>query len=135
VRCHKKGYSEQGQGLVELALVLPILLLLLFGIIEFGRVMGAGVIVTHSARDAARYGTVGATDSEIVERIRTKTAASLYDPSAPTDLQIEIFRTNVDGERDIEVNVRYAVQLYMPIIPGLIGNPFIVEGSSLMRLE
>jgi Flp pilus assembly protein TadG len=135
VRCHKKENSEQGQGLVELALVLPILLLLLFGIIEFGRVMGAGVIVTHSARDAARYGAVGATNNEIVERIRTNTAASLYDPSAPSDLQIEITRTDVNGGRDIEVNVSYAVQLYMPIIPGLIGNPFIVEGSSLMRLE
>ena len=121
--------------MVELALVLPILLLLLFGIIEYGRIMSAGLVVTHSARDAARFGAVGATDSEIVERIRTKTAATLNDASNPTKLAIDVVRTTVGGGNDIQVNVSYEVTLYMPIISSITGNPFTVKGSSVMRIE
>ncbi len=127
--------NEQGQALVELALVLPILLLLLFGIIEYGRIMSAGLVVTHSARDAARFGAVGATDSEIIERIRTKTAATLYDASNPTKLTINTVRTMAGGGNDIQVDVSYAVTLYMPIISSITGNPLTVKGSSVMRLE
>lgn len=131
----KWARNEKGQGLVEMALVLPLLLLILFGIIEFGRVMGAGLVVAHSARDAARYGTVGAADSEIINRIQTKTAATLYDPADLTKLMIDIARTGPVRGGDIEVDVSYAVTLYIPFISNITGNPVIVRGSSVMRLE
>lgn len=135
MKIRKWKISEQGQALVELAMVLPILLLLLFGIIEYGRIMSAGLVVTHSARDAARFGSVGATDSEIIDRIRTKTAAALYDTSNPAKLSINIVRTMDSGGDDIRVDVSYPVTLYMPIISSIAGNPFTVKGSSVMRLE
>ncbi|HHY05466.1 MAG TPA: pilus assembly protein [Clostridia bacterium] len=125
----------KGQALVEMALLLPLLLLLLFGIIEFGRVMSASLIVTHGAREGARYGAVGATDSEIVTSIQTKSAAVLYDPEDPTKLAIEIERTGPIKGGDIEVKVSYAVTLYLPLIPELTGNPLTVVGTSVMRVE
>lgn len=48
-----------GQTLVEFALTLPILLLLLFGIIEFGRIFQAWVSLQNSARTAARFASTG----------------------------------------------------------------------------
>jgi hypothetical protein len=48
-----------GQSLVEFALMLPILLLLFFGIIEFARIFHAWLTVEHSAREAARYAVSG----------------------------------------------------------------------------
>jgi hypothetical protein len=48
--------SENAQGMVEFALILPLLLLLVLGIIEMGRVMFYYISVTSSAREAARYG-------------------------------------------------------------------------------
>lgn len=127
--------QKKGQGLVEMALVLPLLLLILFGIIEFGRVMGAGIMVTHGARDGARYGVVGATDSEIISRIQTKSAAVLYDSRDPSKLTIEIERSGPTRGGDIEVKVRYAVDLYIPLVSSITGNPIIVEGTSVMRME
>lgn len=50
---------RSGQTLVEFALTLPILLVLLFGIIEFGRIFQAWVTLQNSARAAARYATTG----------------------------------------------------------------------------
>jgi hypothetical protein len=45
--------SRRGQSLVEFALVLPMLLVLLLGVVDFGRVFHAGIVTESSARDAA----------------------------------------------------------------------------------
>lgn len=47
---------QQAQALVELALVLMAILLLLIGMIDFGRAYTMGVAVQNGAREAARYG-------------------------------------------------------------------------------
>ncbi len=48
-----RGDGHRGQSLVEFALVLPMLLVLLLGIADFGRVFSAGIILEASARNAA----------------------------------------------------------------------------------
>lgn len=47
--------SEKGQSAVEFALVLPLLLVLLLGIIEFGWFLNAKITITGAAREGARY--------------------------------------------------------------------------------
>jgi hypothetical protein len=51
-----KKTEQRGQGLVEFALVLPLLLLLVWGVIEFGRVLYIYTEVSNAAREAVRYG-------------------------------------------------------------------------------
>jgi TadE-like protein/PA14 domain len=53
---------RRGQSLVEFALTLPILLLLIFGIIEFGRLFQAWVTIQNAARTAIRYAVTGQYD-------------------------------------------------------------------------
>jgi hypothetical protein len=62
-RQNKRPISRRGQSLAEFAITLPILLLLLFGIIEFGRIFQAWVTLQNAARAAARYATTGQYDS------------------------------------------------------------------------
>ncbi len=50
---------RRGQTMVEFALILPLLLLLLFGIIEFGLIFHAWLTVENGARQAARYAVSG----------------------------------------------------------------------------
>ena len=50
---------DEGAAAVEFALVLPILVVLLFGIIEFGLVFDAQLTITHAAREGARVASVG----------------------------------------------------------------------------
>ena len=52
-RLHRRG--ALGQGLVEFALVAPLLIALVFGIFDFGRGMSANVTVTNATREGARY--------------------------------------------------------------------------------
>ena len=51
-----EGWERKGQGMVEFAIVFPFLLLLLFGIFEFGRIMFTYSVALTATRDAARYG-------------------------------------------------------------------------------
>jgi TadE-like protein len=50
--------KEKGAVAVEMAIVLPLLLLILLGIIEFGRVLNVQVSLTQAAREGARYAAI-----------------------------------------------------------------------------
>jgi len=58
-RLIRRRNGDEGAAAVEFALVLPILVVLLFGIIEFGMVFDAQLQVTHAAREGARMASVG----------------------------------------------------------------------------
>ncbi|MCB9135968.1 MAG: pilus assembly protein [Anaerolineales bacterium] len=49
--------NSKGQGLVEFALILPLLLLLVWGVIESGRYLFMWISVTNASREAARFGS------------------------------------------------------------------------------
>jgi Flp pilus assembly protein TadG len=57
------GQSESGAAAVEMALVLPILLVVVLGIIEFGFVFNAQISLTQAVREGVRVGSVGADPS------------------------------------------------------------------------
>jgi Flp pilus assembly protein TadG len=50
--------GERGQALIEFALVLPLVLLLVFGVIDVGRAVNYWNDTTHMANEAARYAAV-----------------------------------------------------------------------------
>jgi len=49
---------QEGQALVEFALVAPVLLLILFGIVEFGLILFNQHVITNASREGARFGIV-----------------------------------------------------------------------------
>ena len=58
---HKQpNQQRKGQTLIEFAITLPVLLVLIFGIIEFGRIFQAWISIQNAAREAARYASTGA---------------------------------------------------------------------------
>jgi hypothetical protein len=62
-----KNARHCGQGIVEFALALPTMLLLILGIIEFGRFTVTYIAISAASREAARYGAaVGDYDSTII---------------------------------------------------------------------
>jgi len=121
-----------GQAMVELALVLPVLLLLVFGIVEFGRIFSTQLLVTSCAREAVREAVVGAGDEAII--LYAKNSASILDQSK---MEIDInpneeFRTRGNP---VTVHIDYPVKIYAPIISEIIGDPFVVSAEVTMRVE
>jgi len=55
----KRLKSIRGQSLVEFALVLPILVILIFGIIDFGMGLRSYISLTNATREGARFAAVG----------------------------------------------------------------------------
>lgn len=71
-RC--KNGIKAGQSLVEVALGLPILLLILFGAIDLGRLYFSYVTITNASREGARYGMTNSADSSFVSDVQNAAA-------------------------------------------------------------
>ncbi|WP_433201900.1 TadE family protein [Dactylosporangium sp. CS-047395] len=62
-------HGDRGAAAVELAIVLPVLLMIIFGIIDFGRAYNQRLILTEAAREGARAEAVGANASQQVTNV------------------------------------------------------------------
>jgi Flp pilus assembly protein TadG len=78
VMCRSRKASEDGVIAMEFALLAPLLLMLLFAIVQFGRAYNVKVELTGAVREGARVLALGSGDAEEV----TKAAAPGLDPAA-----------------------------------------------------
>jgi Flp pilus assembly protein TadG len=80
--------NERGASAVEFALLLPLLMMILFGIIEFGMALYRQAILTNASREGARLGIVQSvpaiTDAQINTRIDTYLTAAGIAPGSVT---------------------------------------------------
>ena len=131
-KLHQLGKSQKGQSLVELAIVLPLLLMLLLGIIEFGRVGHAYLTLNYAAREGARAGIAGASDTAVLERINQATASLSQE-------ELEISLTPSQEERysgdEFHVVLDYSLDIFMPVPEAVVTNPLSLQGKSIMRVE
>jgi len=81
VRWIRRARSEEGAQLVEFALVLPLLLLIMLGIAEFGFMFQRYEVLTNAAREGARLAVLpGYADADVQARV----AAYLSSGRVPT---------------------------------------------------
>ncbi|TAK27603.1 MAG: pilus assembly protein [Chloroflexota bacterium] len=134
--------DERGLAATELALVLPLLLLILFGIIEGGRIFSAWLEITNDAREGARYGAVRAGDPAAtptlladVRSYVTKKAAGLVDTD-PSKFSVIVQQLNTGTpDASFSVAVSYTMDIYMPLVQQLLPNPLHLYAKSVMRAE
>ncbi|NLB54092.1 MAG: pilus assembly protein [Syntrophomonadaceae bacterium] len=127
-----KGQAH-GQALLEMALVLPILLLLLMGIIDFGRIIASGLQINNLTREAVRAGVVGYSDSEIEALIFARESWLEEDKIVITiDPDEETGRIKGDP---LSVTIDYSVEIITPLMANLLTNPWPVSAQCLMRVE
>ncbi len=119
----------EGQSLVEVALVLPILLIILLGIFDFGRAVFAYNAVSNSAREAVRVAIVNQSPATV--EAEGKEAALGLDPS--TVAVSSTFTCDLIGCA-ASVTVTHQWQAITPIIGSLIG-PIELESTTDMPIE
>jgi Flp pilus assembly protein TadG len=79
-RLARNARQDRGAAAVEFALLLPLLLLIVFGIIDFGRALNAQITLTQAAREGARMAALG--ESNVVSG--TQAAATGLSPVTVT---------------------------------------------------
>lgn len=116
--------SESGQELVEFALLLPLLLLLLFGIMDFGIAVLKYNTLANVGREIARYGAVNPDYAEIDAYIQDH-LGRWTTGIAPDTLMITPTLTSGDMfTRRIQVVVTHDHRLLTgPVIQAVGGNP------------
>jgi Flp pilus assembly protein TadG len=73
---------DRGSVAVEFALLLPVLLLIIFGVIDFGRAINAQITLTQAAREGARLASLGYSTSAV--QARAQSAATGLSPVTVT---------------------------------------------------
>ncbi|MDH4139163.1 MAG: pilus assembly protein [Coriobacteriia bacterium] len=122
--------SDRGAVALEFAVVVPLLLILLFGMLEFGFVFQAQLAVTHAAREGARMAAVA--------------DGSLWDPSVveqrayplTTASGLSISLTEPDPE-SVSVTVSYPWSWRVVPLGGplSLGDPPTLSSTATMRKE
>ncbi len=121
----KRGKGE-GQSLVELALLLPVLILILAAALDVGRAFQTYIVVINAAREGARYATLYPDDPQAIrDQVINEAATSNIDLSSSA-VVIEI---GAPGE-PVTVTVTYNFE---PIMGQIFGGPTIpIQGSATM---
>jgi Flp pilus assembly protein TadG len=118
--------GERGAAAVEFALILPILILLVLGLIEFSRVYNIQISLSNAAREGAR--TMAVENSLPIARSAAIAAAPSISP-AVSDAQIAISPTTCTAGATVDVTISYNVSL----MTGFFGATLPLTGKGVMR--
>ena len=120
--------SERGQSLVEFALILPLFIIVLFGIMEFGRLWEMTNLITSASREGARVAAIsGSSQSQAINAAQHVLSAANID-----DATVSVAGPNSESEVSVTVTVHYT-PLTGSIIPGF--DQFSISRSTIMRWE
>jgi Flp pilus assembly protein TadG len=116
--------SERGAAAVEFAILLPLLLMLVLGTIEFGRAYNAQITLTNAARDGVRVMAIAKTPTEAKNAARTAAASvSTTIPISDVTLSTEVCPTGTQ----VTLTIKYKLST----ITGIAG-PFPMSGKGVM---
>jgi len=118
------GPPDDGQATVELALVLPILVVLALLLVEVGTVARTAVLVHHSAREGVRVAAVGGSIRRVEEAVYGSSGLS------PADTEVE----RVVADRWVTVTVIHLVRTEAPLIGPLLPD-VVLDAEASMFLE
>jgi Flp pilus assembly protein TadG len=135
--------ARRGQAVTELALVIPILLMVLIGIVEFGRAWMMSQVVTDAARQGARTASLLSESSvgqdSVVQVISRALLAGRIDPAA-ADIDIDGFQDGTGTDVTVTVGVPYGFGLLAPIMriarqQSWDDEPITLQSRAVMRNE
>ena len=122
--------SIRGQSLVEFALVLPVFLLLLIGVTEFGRAWMTRNILTGASREAVRIAAVQGNAATALSR-----ANNILSSAGISGASVNIADDGTPyGTCSVTVSYPFPVSV-AGFLPGLSGTSFTLSTSTTMRKE
>lgn len=124
--------GRKGQSAVELALILPVLVLLLVGLLQVGVIMEDYLQLQTATEEGARAAILGKSDSQIQQAV---------DQSAPrlTPSQLTVTVSPSASQRtpgsEVTVSTQYPITIAIPLLQSLIGQTVNLTSQVTMRME
>jgi Flp pilus assembly protein TadG len=135
----KMGKNRQrGTATVEFGLLLPVLLLIVSGIVEFGMALYDKAVLTNASREGARAGIVlrvpAVSNNEISTRVLNYTGTSLLTLGAPSPVTVDFpVQANPDH---LAVRVSYTFRgLALGNLLSAMGSPLVLTSTTVMVKE
>ena len=125
--------GKKGVAAVELAIVLPFLVLLVFGTIEFGLMFYNKQVITNASREGVRAGITGITDTEVQQIVLDYCNNKLINLNGSDALQAGDVVVAPDGADDLSVTVSFDYNLLFSQIIGI--NTTTLSARTIMRME
>jgi Flp pilus assembly protein TadG len=147
ISVRRRSRARRGQALVEFAIVLPVFLLILLGILDFGTLLYSRMTVINAARDGARVGiTYADTPTVIPAQVTSQVTGSggglitsgmvsttcVPSASSPSPKCGGSSFTNAKPGDSVRVSVTYP---YRPFFPLLFGQTINMTSTVQMTLE
>ena len=129
----KHKTSSRGQSMVETALVLPIIILILMAIIDFGFLFNNYIVLSNASREASRKAAVGGTDTEITALITSLTGTLNAADRTTSISPSQALRTH---GAQVTVTITYNNHLLTPVVGAFFpGGTAILVSKTVMRVE
>jgi len=134
IRIQNPLRNEQGQSMTEFALSLVIMLTLLAGVVDLGRMFFAYIIIRDAAQEGAVYGSIAPKDdlTVLANEVEQHVRAAFTDPSDSSNVPVDLTKLNVQTDilgatcatpgSGIRVRVEYSVPVTMPFLGTIIGS-------------
>jgi Flp pilus assembly protein TadG len=123
--------SERGQSLVEFALVVPILLTILCGVIDFGWLYVNKYQIDNATYSGVRYAVIHGTDVEekdkktLIEGIKTEVKNNLSTRAGEPEITVTI------NDDDIKVNVKCKIKMLTFVGQTFVGKDYDADATSI----
>jgi Flp pilus assembly protein TadG len=121
--------DDRGQSTVELALALPVVVLLVLGLIQIALILRDHLLVVHAAREAVRAAVVVPTVDRTDAARRGATSAGPLDAD-----RVRTTGEVLDGGERLRVRVDYASRTDLPLIGALVPD-LQLSAEATMRIE
>ena len=117
--------ASRGQALTEVLLVTPLLLMLIMGAIDVGRLLFASVALEEAAQEGALFAAYNPTEEEPIRArvLGSSTAEEVEDATVTVDC----VATPAPGTIEVTVEVDYP--LITPIISSMLGSPVTLSAT------
>ncbi|TFV53648.1 pilus assembly protein [Geodermatophilus sp. DF01-2] len=122
--------DQRGATAVEFAFIVPLLLVLVLGIAEFGHAFQVQGTLSAAAREGARV--MALQNSPAAARTAVRDATPTLDP-AITDAQITVTPTACPTTSTTPTNVRVTIDYPMPFLTDFFGAGVDLTGTGVMR--
>ena len=130
--------NRKGQATVEFALVLPVFIFLLLGIMEGGRIFAGYLELQNAARDGVRWAAIHTDKTKAEITAYVKGRLTLLDEAKFDDpMNVDFKRDATPNGKDMwaELTLKYPLDILTPLISDLVGNPFNLQVKMVMRSE